>query len=212
VLGRILVARASSWVIPDVLAVASFSFAQPAPAAASGGQAQASASQACVDRGGASVNDASSAPRGGTWGNAELVPGTAALNSGNGAGVGAVSCTSPGDCTAMGFYTTSQVLEYAFVASQVNGSCGKAVPASGIPGIGDGTITNDGAWTEAQTIQGAGEGVYYSPEVACVSAGNCFATLSGYVVAETGGNWGAAGGNADFLGSVSARKTVRISR
>lgn len=184
-MGVILVAGASSRVIPVVLAVASLAIAQPALAAASGGQAQANASQARAYWGGASVSGASSTPQGEAWENAELVPGTAALNGGGWAGVGALSCTSPGNCAAAGFYSTSQQVEYAFVASQANGSWGKAVPAPGIPGIGGGAIT--------------------ITSMSCVSAGNCAAggsfsgsystdydTADAFVMNESGGTWGPA--------------------
>jgi hypothetical protein len=40
----------------------------------------------------------------GVWGRAVEVPGLAALNKGGNAGVGSVSCASPGTCAAGGSY------------------------------------------------------------------------------------------------------------
>jgi hypothetical protein len=68
----------------------------------------------------------------GTWGTAEAVPGTVALNTGVGAGTTAVSCSSPGNCVAAGYYTyryAKTALGVAgFVANQVNGTWAKARP------------------------------------------------------------------------------------
>jgi hypothetical protein len=41
----------------------------------------------------------------GQWARAAAVPGLAALNKGGSADVSSVSCTSPGDCAAGGYYT-----------------------------------------------------------------------------------------------------------
>ena len=55
---------------------------------------------------------------GGTWGTAKEVPGTAALNKGTLAQIGSVSCASPGDCGADGYYTDSSHRMQALVDSQ----------------------------------------------------------------------------------------------
>jgi hypothetical protein len=55
---------------------------------------------------------------GGTWGTAQEVPGTAALNSGGSAVVISVSCASAGNCAAGGFYTDSSRHEQAFVVNK----------------------------------------------------------------------------------------------
>jgi hypothetical protein len=63
----------------------------------------------------------------GVWGKAEQVPGLAALNTGYLVQVTSVSCTSAGNCTAVGYYTDSSAgVEQAFVVSQVNGVWGRA--------------------------------------------------------------------------------------
>ena len=69
----------------------------------------------------------------GTWGNAIETPGTAALNVDGNAGLGSVSCASPGSCGAGGYYTDGSGGLQAFVASQVNGTWGTAIE---VPGTG----------------------------------------------------------------------------
>ena len=59
---------------------------------------------------------------GGTWGNAQQVPGTAALNQGQDGSLASVSCGSAGNCGAGGFYTDSSGHQQAFVASETNGT------------------------------------------------------------------------------------------
>ena len=54
----------------------------------------------------------------GTWGTAEQVPGTGALNQGGNAFIASVSCTAAGTCGAGGFYTDSSGHHQAFVAGQ----------------------------------------------------------------------------------------------
>ena len=244
------------------LAAASLAVVHPALAAESAGLAQASLSS--------------------SWGAPEPLPGTAALNSGGQAGVGALSCPSRGNCSALGVYTDSQQVEHAFTASEANGSWQRAVPAPGIPGIGAGGITiaslscvsagncvaggsfagnystnydtgdaflmseSGGTWSSAVNLsslglssgsgaqvtsvtcpaagdcvaagtayadsggyaspfvvdetsgtwgnvqQVAGEPDFGPPQVACVSAGNCFLAVGNTVAAEVGGTWGAA--------------------
>ena len=62
----------------------------------------------------------------GTWGNAEQVPGTAALNAGGIAEVDSVSCASAGNCSAGGSYADASFGQQAFVVSQVKGIWGTA--------------------------------------------------------------------------------------
>jgi hypothetical protein len=63
---------------------------------ASSAQAAASPDQAFV------VNESS-----GTWGNAEEVPGTPALNAGGDAYANSISCAAVNHCVAGGYYTES---------------------------------------------------------------------------------------------------------
>jgi hypothetical protein len=57
----------------------------------------------------------------GTWGAAQEVPGTAALNAGRAAGTDSVSCAAAGNCSAGGHYTTSPASQQAFVANETGG-------------------------------------------------------------------------------------------
>ena len=119
----------------------------------------------------------------GTWGKATAVPGSAALNAGGDAMVTSVSCVSPGDCGAGGFYTTGGQAEEAFVATEANGTWGTAQKVPGLAGLN----TGDGAAISS---------------LSCTSAGNCSAggqyqtanpfTGEAFVVTETGGVWGSA--------------------
>jgi hypothetical protein len=118
----------------------------------------------------------------GSWGNAEEIPGTAALNQGGSAEARSVSCASAGNCTAGGYYTDSSGGLQAFVVSQAGGSWGTAEEVPGIAGLnqgGDATLAS----------------------VSCASAGNCSAggfyndssgNFQVYVVSQTHGSWGSA--------------------
>ncbi len=59
---------------------------------------------------------------GGTWGTAEEVPGTAALNAGGLAGTQWVSCAPAGSCSAAGSYTNTNMNVQVFVADQTSGN------------------------------------------------------------------------------------------
>ena len=87
----------------------------------------------------------------GTWGSAIEIPGTAALNTGIEAAVNAIACSSPGNCSAGGFYWTSNQFQDAFVINQVNGTWHRAIE---VPG----TSRFAGNWISA---------------ISCPSDGNC---------------------------------------
>lgn len=115
----------------------------------------------------------------GSWGKAIEVPRTAALNTGGLADVTSLSCGSAGNCAAVGFYENSSHRGRAFVASERNGSWGKARRVPGLAGL-------TGA---------AGSSSLSS--VSCASAGNCAAGGSyssngeqqAFVVSEKNGSW-----------------------
>ena len=69
---------------------------------------------------GAAAAGAGAAASGG-WGRAEQVPGLAALTGSGDSGLTAVSCASPGNCSAGGFYASGRTSQ-AFVVSQVSGT------------------------------------------------------------------------------------------
>jgi hypothetical protein len=118
----------------------------------------------------------------GTWGKAVEVPGTATLNTGGFAETDSVSCTSAGNCSAGGFYTSSSGAQ-AFVVSRVSGTWGKAEE---VPGT---ATLNKGGGAEINSVS-------------CVSAGNCSAGGSyagaeiadgqAFVVSQVNGTWGKA--------------------
>ena len=120
--------------------------------------------------------------RGGRWGKALEVPGTAALNKGSGGEVNSVSCTAPGTCTAGGRYANSVNHFQAFVVSQRNGRWGKAFAPPGTAALNAGG--------NAELIS-----------VSCATAGNCAAVgfyidvssrTQAFVVNERNGGWGKA--------------------
>ena len=90
----------------------------------------------------------------GTWLGAIEVPGTASLNAGANAGVNSVSCTSPGNCSAGGSYTDANGDQWAFVASEVNGTWQNVTDVPGTAALGRDAGVNS---------------------VSCTSAGNCSA-------------------------------------
>jgi hypothetical protein len=138
----------------------------------------------------------------GTWGNAEEVPGIAALNTNTYAPLNSVSCVSAGNCAAVGSYNGAGG-EEAFVVNQVKGTWGNAIEVPGIAALNAG-------------------GSAQLTSVSCRSAGNCTGggyyfdssfTTQAFVVSETNGTWGRAievpgiaalntGGDAD-VNSVS---------
>jgi Bacterial Ig-like domain (group 3) len=129
----------------------------------------------------ATVRAAADSGSGGVWGNAEEVPGVAALNA-LGASVNTVSCASPGDCSAGGSYADATTGNQSFVTDEVNGVWG---PAEEVPGSGP------------LNVGGGGE----LNSLSCASPGNCSGGGSyfdgsghfqAYVVSESNGVWGNA--------------------
>lgn len=119
---------------------------------------------------------------GGTWGTAQEVPGTAALNAGGFAAVTSVSCASAGNCGAAGYYTDGARDLQTFVATETKGVWGTAEK---VPGL---TSLNGG-------------GVPTALSVSCAAAGDCTAGGSyedssghfqAFVVTQAHGTWGKA--------------------
>jgi hypothetical protein len=114
----------------------------------------------------------------GTWGTARPVPGLTALNTGGNASVSAVSCASPGNCSAGGYYALTSGQQVAFVVSETNGTWHPALEVPGMAALN--------------------KGVAQVSALSCASPGNCgaggFYTLSSglqaaFVVTESGGTW-----------------------
>jgi hypothetical protein len=123
---------------------------------------------------------AAAAPRAaltGAWGTAQEMPGTAALNQGGDAQVNSVSCSSPGNCSAGGFYTDSTGGNQAFVDREVKGTWRAPIEVPGTAALNK----YEYAWINS---------------VSCASAGNCSAGgfyanngLQPFVVSEINGIW-----------------------
>jgi hypothetical protein len=119
----------------------------------------------------------------GKWGGVLAVRGlTPRKGWKNASGVGAVSCTSAGNCVAVGGYAGKSSRNQAFIVIQRRGVWG---PATAVPGL-----------ASLNTGNSAGLG-----GVSCISAGNCVATgtystksASGllFTVSEVHGTWGNA--------------------
>ena len=120
----------------------------------------------------------------GTWGKAEEIPGTAAINRGGNAEVTSVSCGSAGNCSVGGVYSTINMHDQAFVVNEKNGTW---LMAEEVPGT---AALNTGK--DAQVTS-----------VSCASAGNCSAggdylsrkfnfCHGAFVVSEKKGTWGKA--------------------
>jgi hypothetical protein len=95
----------------------------------------------------------------GTWGRAEEVPGTAALNTGGGAQVTSVSCTAPGNCSAVGSYSAAG--NQVFVVTQTSGTWGTAQEVPGTASLN----TGGDAQVNSVSCAAAGEcsaGGYYN--------------------------------------------------
>ncbi len=67
----------------------------------------------------------------GTWQTAREIPGTAALNQGGYAQVNSVSCSSPGNCSAGGWYTAGFGRAQAFIVSEITGTWHTAIEVPG---------------------------------------------------------------------------------
>ena len=122
----------------------------------------------------------------GTWGKAEQVPGSAALNTGGDALVSSVSCASAGRCAAGGHYSlpgndNGQPSE-AFVVSQNKGRWGKAERVPGLAALDTGRESeiNSVSCDRAGSCAAAG---YYT--------GRSFKS-EGFVVSRKNGSWGRA--------------------
>jgi hypothetical protein len=112
----------------------------------------------------------------GSWGKAIEVPGSAALNGGEDATVGPVSCASAGNCAAAGSYRNANGIPEGFVVSEKNGCWGKAIEVPGSATLPD-TNVNSLSCTSAGNCGGAG---WYS---AVTDSGPA-------VISERNGTWG----------------------
>jgi hypothetical protein len=91
----------------------------------------------------------------GTWGTAIKVPGLVALNAGGSAKLLSLSCSPAGNCAAGGSYLDHKQDQQGFVASEQNGTWGKAIEVPGLAALN--------------------AGVAQVGSVSCGLAGNCAA-------------------------------------
>ena len=124
-------------------------------------------------------------PAGGTWGQAQVLPGSTALSGGAASDVNAVSCAAVGSCSAAGSYYGLQ--------------------SGDLDALADGEV--NGAWGTAEEMPGVSQLISPSVTVAslsCASPGNCAAGGSynaitepnnsveeAFLISETNGAWGA---------------------
>lgn len=121
----------------------------------------------------------------GVWGDAIEVPGSAALNTHNQAGIDSISCPAPGDCSAVGSYQFGLSGSEAqdFVVDETNGVWGSAEE---IPGLASISSTSLGLGQSFISCSSAGD---------CSAGGGLAAVLNGgyvrlaFLVNETNGVW-----------------------
>jgi hypothetical protein len=117
----------------------------------------------------------------GRWGKAKAIPGLAALNQGEQAGIGSVSCTWPGTCSAGGSYADVSGDGQAFVVSEVHGRWGQAEE---VPG----TAPNEFNLANVSSVSCTGPGT-------CSAGGDYFDSadqVQPFVVDQVHGTWGTA--------------------
>jgi len=128
---------------------------------------------------------AAAAASSGTWGDAEEVPGIAALAADGSSYPLSLSCGAAGNCSAGGYYTTfvnEPGPQGAFIVSEKSGTWGTAAEVPGTAALNRG-------------------GLAQLASVSCPSAGNCSAGgyytdgsghQQAFVVGEANGTWGTA--------------------
>src|SRR6266851_5641185 len=135
----------------------------------------------------------------GVWGRAVEVPGLGAVNKGGAAYVSSVSCASPGNCAAGGYYNSDAAgSAQAFVVSEKNGSWGTAQEVA--------ANLNTGSGASVDTVS-------------CASADNCaaggqYAGASkdqAFVISEVNGTWATAKEVAGKLNSNGPASVTSVS-
>ena len=140
----------------------------------------------------------------GRWRRAIEVPGLAALNKGGAAGVGPVSCASPGNCAVGGSYRDRHRNDQGFVAVERHGRWNRAIEVPGLGALDKGN--EGGAGVTSVGCGSAGDcaaGGFYANDVVSRDIGGLF------VVAEHRGRWHKAvalpaDGEADSISCTSA--------
>ncbi len=139
-----------------------------------------------------------------TWGAALEVPDIGKLNAHGDASVLSVSCPSPGDCTAGGYYLSASLKYQGFVVGEQGGMDKSRQTQAFVTGEAG------GRWAVAEPIPGTitvnrgGNAVPAS--VACASATSC--AVGGYYAATTATSLGFAGSGAP---SQTTRTALALS-
>ncbi|HEY1918233.1 MAG TPA: hypothetical protein VGH27_21880 [Streptosporangiaceae bacterium] len=122
----------------------------------------------------------------GTWGTAQEVPGTAALNAGGSAAIASVACSAPGTCGAGGYYTDSSGHRQAFVVTEKQGTWGSAEEVPGTAAL------NAGGSAAIASVSCAAPGSCGAGGNYASSSSDGIATQQAFVVNESKGTWGTA--------------------
>ena len=127
----------------------------------------------------------------GVWHRALAVPGLAALNKAANAAVVSVSCASPGNCSAGGYYASNRysggALETtAFVVGQVDGTWGTARQVPGLAAL------NTGEHAQISSVSCTSPGNCSAGGSYGVPAGPSCCTSHAFVVSQVNGKWGRA--------------------
>jgi len=122
----------------------------------------------------------------GTWGKAQEIPGSGALNPTGDVGVNSLSCGSAGNCAVVGSYSVHVAhcpvdtgCTRVFVADETNGTWGTAIQVPGTAGLVPHGLA------DVLTVSCAAAG-------SCAAGGDSVEPIGGdqaWVASETGGTW-----------------------
>jgi LPXTG-motif cell wall-anchored protein len=115
----------------------------------------------------------------GVWQSFVDVPGLLAANTGDDAGLTKVSCTSPGNCSAGGYYANDNYGDQLIVVSQVNGVWQSFVDVPGLAAVNTGNSANLNSISGAFPGNCSAGGYYYSDG----------AGYQAFVVSQVDGVW-----------------------
>jgi hypothetical protein len=115
----------------------------------------------------------------GVWGQAEEVPGLAALNTTGHAEVTSVSCARPGGCDAGGDYTQAPSGQQGFVVSEKDGVWGRAEEIPGLAALRTGRFASVLSLSCARPGDCGAGGSYEETSL----------VVQGFVVSDTHGVW-----------------------
>jgi Bacterial Ig-like domain (group 3) len=163
----------------------------------------------------ASHRVAAATAAGGSWGKAQEVPGSAALNAGGAARVSSVSCASAGYCAAGGYYTDSSAHLQAFVVDGTRPtSTSLALSAAKVTYGHEGAERLSVTVTSQYGTPGGKVTVKTGTTTVCTitlasGKGRCTLTAS-QLRPGTHTLVAAYPGNSDFTSSASSRKTLTV--